>query len=155
MIIWLLAVLAVPAFFVWVLVHELWHAVVAWAEGRRVLAFRPWPHTHKGEFYFGRVHTDPPSSSTISALAPYCFDCAVLGATSPLLFTMTEPYVWTMLYLVHLCALVDIGAALFALVRDSYCDLTRVDPSYAVAFYCAFVAFCAVISVVTTLQFSY
>lgn len=145
-----MGVLAVPAFFLWVLVHETWHALAAWIEGRRVLDFRPWPHFHQDQFYFGRVRTDPPPTSTISAIAPYCFDTFVLVSLAPGLFRAEEPYLWTVLCLLSLCALVDIGNALATVIRESYGDLVRVHTAYSTIFYFVLLVFSTVLTVAVT-----
>lgn len=64
---WHYLVLLPITFFVWCLIHELAHAIIAWrhpeAKSVRII---PWPHRYSGKFYFARTEFYLPASLSYS-----------------------------------------------------------------------------------------
>jgi len=72
------------------LVHESSHVLGAKIVGQDITSFKPYPHTHDGDFYLGRVSwvsdTFPTKNERmISALAPYVVDMAIFATADVLL----------------------------------------------------------------------
>ena len=75
---WTVLIAAPLAFILQTLAHELAHLLTAVHYGATSSTFKPWPHTYKGKFYFGRVQWRHPLGERIVgwprahiALAPY------------------------------------------------------------------------------------
>lgn len=87
---WIPLVAVVPGFFLWAVVHEGAHAVAALAAGRKILAFRPYPHKLDGQFYFASVTYDGPAGD-FSHVAPYVVDVVAFAGAAVAFWLLEHP----------------------------------------------------------------
>ena len=99
----------IPAWLLQNTVHEASHLFFAWRSGRKPLGLYPYPHTHKGRFYFARCAWEkgpPLEPKSMIMAAPVV---GVLVVQMLVLGTLTivpkEQWIWMLPFAI--CALVD------------------------------------------------
>lgn len=138
---WLPLASVVPAFFLWILVHESSHALSAVVTGAKIESFKPWPHKFDGKFRFGGVGYSKPST-TFTSLFPYVVDVvAFIGFFAAFFFVPTG---WPKSLFVTLlaCPTVNTVVAVQARFRgNESSDLGKVHWGWAIPFYYVVLAY--------------
>jgi len=135
MIWWIPLALVLPLFFLWVIVHEGSHALVALASGRKITSVKLWPHVEPDlGFVFGSVRFTG-KSNTFILVTPYFVD--VLGAAALLIsFALVDGDLVRSLLATAACApIVNTTVAVQARYRgNDRSDLARVHWGWAIPF---------------------
>jgi hypothetical protein len=135
MIWWILLSFSLPAFALWIFLHEGAHAVTALLCGRKIVEFKPWPHKANERFYFGRVRYDREGNTFIS-LAPYLVDLVVLLTTAVVLLWIESAIARTVLMLILFCPFINTLVAVQARFRgNKRADLSRAHWGWALPFF--------------------
>ena len=145
MIWWVPIAAALPAFFLWDVVHEGSHALAALVCGRKVTSFKPWPHRTKDGFLFGRVTYDR-SGNTFTKIAPYIIDMIAMAV-----FVLSFVFVgnqWARSALLVLLACPAVNTAIGVQARYRWnegADLSRVHWGWALPFYYGLLAYLVIL----------
>lgn len=144
--IWIPAAMAVPLFFLWVVVHEAAHAVAGLMTGRKIEEFKPWPHMQSSHLVFGRVRFDR-RGSTFSDIAPFIADALVMvGLTIGSVFAeeLVRAFLVTAMGAPTVNTLVGVQARFRGNERA---DLSRVHWGWALPFYYLTMGYLVAISI--------
>jgi hypothetical protein len=147
MIWWLIAVLAVPLFFLWVLLHEGSHALSALMCGYKVLGFRPWPNKGPdGQFRFGSTFINAPPNTFVN-LAPYLVDTLAAAALIPSIFVVSNVWIKTVLTTLLVGPVANTVAGVQSRYRSrTDSDLSKVHWGWALIFFYLAMAYVSVLS---------
>ncbi len=92
---WYILLFIPIAWFLQNCIHEASHLFFAWMdEGRKPTGFYPYPHKHRGIFYFARYTTGPATRTTISKfkhIAPFISGISLFLVCLGCVFGMPAP----------------------------------------------------------------